>query len=357
MQAMDVGLIGLPRSGKTTVFNLLTSAGISTNPYGGEKLSHSALMPIPDARLTALANLYQPKKLTAAWLNVVDVPGLSQRESGGANRFLHDVRAVDALVHVVRGFSSEVDGLAHPSQDIDDMELELTLSDMDLLEKRAERIAQAKKSTKEGQAELALVKRLLAAMEDGKRLAQVDLSPEEERWLSGYQFLTLKPMICVLNLDDTTFQSQSYPDQEAIMAWAEQKATLVVPMAGQMEEEIKGLSEEDRHVFMQDLGIKEVGSARVAEAVYEKLGCISFLTAGEDEVRAWTITRGTRAKEAAGKIHSDIERGFIRAEIVAFNDLMASGSMAKAREAGLVRLEGKEYVMQDGDVVNFRFNV
>ena len=354
---MDVGLIGLPRSGKTTVFNLLTDAGVATNPYGGEKLSHSALMPIPDPRLSALAAMYHPKKTTAALLNVVDVPGLSQRETGGANRFLNDVRLVDALVHVVRGFSSEVDGEAHPAQDIDDMELELTLADMDLLEKRAERIRTAKKSTKDNQVELELVERLLAAMEEGKRLTQVGLSANEERLLSGYQFLTLKPLICVLNLDDQTFQAQTYPDHEAVRRWAEEKATLVVPMAGQMEEEIKGLSEEDRLVFMQDLGIEEAGSARVARAVYEKLGLISFLTAGEDEVRAWTIARGTRAKEAAGKIHSDIERGFIRAEVVAYAELASAGSMLKAREAGAVRLEGKDYVMQDGDVVNFRFNV
>ena len=354
---MDVGLIGLPRSGKTTVFNLLTGAGISTNPYGGEKLSHNALMPIPDERLDLLSAMYHPKKTTPALLKVVDVPGLSQRDTGGANRFLNDVRLVDALVHVVRGFSSDVDGPPHPAQDIEDMELELTLADMDLLEKRAQRIRTAKKPTRELQEELALVERLLAAMEDGQRLTQVDLNPEEQRELSGYQFLTQKPMLCVLNLDDQTFQSRVYPDQQAVFDWALAKSTLVVPMAGQMEAEIKGLSEEDRLAFMQDLGIEEVGSARVAQAVYEKLGLISFLTAGEDEVRAWTIAKGCQAKTAAGKIHSDIERGFIRAEVVAYADLCRQGSMVKAREAGLVRLEGKEYEMQDGDVVNFRFNV
>ncbi len=354
---MDVGLIGLPRSGKTTVFNLLTGAGVSTNPFGGEKLSHTALMPIPDPRLTALTDLYHPKKTTPALLNVVDVPGLSQRETGGANRFLNDVRLVDALVHVVRGFASAVDGAAHPSQDIEDMELELTLADMDLLEKRAERIRTAKKPSRDHQVELSLVTRLLAAMEEGQRLTQVDLTPEEERLLSGYQFLTLKPMIGVLNLDDQTFQSQAYPDQESVFAWAESKGTVVVPMAGQMEEEMKDLSEEDRLAFMQDLGIEDQGSTRVARAVYERLGLISFLTAGEDEVRAWTIDRGCPARAAAGKIHSDIERGFIRAEVVAFDDLDRFGSMVKAREAGLVRLEGKEYEMHDGDVVNFRFNV
>ncbi len=354
---MDVGLIGLPRSGKTTVFNLLTGAKVATNPYGAEKLSRNALMPIPDPRLARLAAMYQPKKVTPAELRVVDVPGLSRRETGGPNRFLNDVRLVDALVHVVRAFESPVDGAAHPLADVEEMELELALADMDLLEKRQERVRAGKKIAKEQQTELALVARLLEAMNDGKRLTQVDLDDEETRLLRGYQFLTLKPMIWVLNLDDSRFQAGDYPDAASIAEAARDKEIPLVPMAAQMEEEIEALSAEDRTAFLQDLGITERGTARVAQAVYTKLGLISFLTAGADEVRAWTIQRGTVAKAAAGKIHSDIERGFIRAEVVAFLDLDRAGEFSKAREKGWVRLEGRDYAMRDGDVVNFRFNV
>lgn len=354
---MDVGLIGLPRTGKSTVFNLLTRAGVQTAPFGGEKSSHTAWMPIPDHRLETLSLLYHPKKVTPALLNVVDVPGLSRRESGGPNRFLSDVRLVDALVHVVRGFSSTLDGPAHPLADLDEMELELALADLDLLEKRTQRIAQGKKLTAEQRQEIELVGRLKAALEEGQRLTQVDLTDDERALVRGYQFLTLKPMIWVINCDEETFSRQDYPDRDRIAELAEAKGIPVLPMAGKMEEEMEELSAEDRVVFMQDLGIRESGAARLAAAVYRRLGLCSFLTAGEDEVRAWTIREGTTAKAAAGKIHSDIERGFIRAEVVAFADLAEAGSMAKARELGKVRLEGRDYRMQDGDVVNFRFNV
>lgn len=354
---MDVGLIGLPRTGKSTVFNLLTRAGVQTTPFGGEKSSHQALMPIPDARLETLSLLYHPKKVTPAILNVVDVPGLSQRETGGPNRFLNDVRLVDALVHVVRGFSSDLDGPSHPLADLDEMELELSLADLDLLEKRAERLSQGKKMTAEQRREAELVERLRAALEEGKRLTQVELEDAELALVRGYQFLTLKPMIWVINCDEESFGRRDYPDREGIEDLAEAKGIPVLPVAGKMEEEMEELSAEDRIVFMQDLGIRETGAARLAAAVYRRLGLISFLTAGEDEVRAWTISEGTTAKAAAGKIHSDIERGFIRAEVVAFRDLEEAGTMAKAREAGKVRLEGRDYRMQDGDVVNFRFNV
>ncbi len=354
---MDVGLIGLPRSGKTTVFNLLTGAKVATNPYGSEKLSRNALMPIADPRLTRLAAMYQPKKVTPAELRVVDVPGLDRRETGGPNRFLNDVRLVDALVHVVRGYTSTIDGVGHPWADIEEMELDLALADMDLLEKRQQRIQAGKKIAKEQQTELALVARLLEAMNDGKRLTQVDLDDQEARLIRGYQFLTLKPMIWVLNLDDTHLQARDYADAAAITAAAQDKDIPLVLMAAEMEQEIEALSADDRAVFLQDLGITERGPARVAQAVYTKLGLISFLTAGEDEVRAWTIPRGTVAKAAAGKIHSDLERGFIRAEVVRFSDLDRAGALGKAREKGWVRLEGRDYVMRDGDVVNFRFNV
>ncbi|MDA8193633.1 MAG: redox-regulated ATPase YchF [Thermaerobacter sp.] len=355
---MDVGLIGLPQSGKTTIFNLLTGQQAQVNAFGGGKVqSRRALAAIPDRRLDRLAALYRPRKVTAAQLTVVDVPGLGHSEAGGPNRFLQDVRQVDALIHVVRGFPSALAEAPHPLADLQEMELELGLSDLDLLEKRRERIAAGRKVTHEQQVELALVTRLLAALEDGRRLDQETLTEDETRFLRGYQFLTLKPMIWVVNLDDQALQRGDFPDQAKIVALGKAQGIPVVLMAGVLEEEIEALAAEDRAAFMTELGLSESGLARVAQATYERLGLMSFLTAGEDEVRAWTISRGMVAKQAAGRIHSDIERGFIRAEVVAFSDLDQAGSLAKAREQGRVRLEGKDYVMHDGDVVNFRFNV
>ncbi len=355
---MDVGLIGLPRSGKTTVFNLLTRSKIEVNQFGGVRAeSRQALAPIPDSRLHWLSDLYHPKKVTAAQLSVVDVPGLSRSETGGPNRFLNDVRLVDALILVVRGFTNDVGESATPLADLEEMELELMLSDLDLLEKRKERIRTGKKVTREQQEELELVERLADALENNQRLNQLNLSEDELRWIRGYQFLTLKPVIWVVNLDELQFKAQNYQDRETIAELAASKEVPLVIMAAALEQEIEELSDEDRAIFMEDLGAHDTGLARVASAMYRKLGLISFLTAGEDEVRAWTIKEGTVAKQAAGKIHSDIERGFIRAEVVAFDDLVRATTMSKARDLGLVRLEGKDYLMKDGDVVNFRFNV
>lgn len=355
---MDVGLIGLPRSGKTTVFNLLTKSHAEVNQFGGAKAeSRQALAPIPDQRLMWLSDHYHPKKLTPATISIVDVPGLSRSESGGPNRFLNDVRLVDALILVVRGFSADTGDQAKPLQDIEDMELELMLSDLDLLEKRKERIRTGKKPTAEQQTELALIDRLTETLEGNQRLNQIALTEDEMRMIRGYQFLTLKPLVWVINLDEDQFSHQSFENSEEIRALAKTKDVPMVLMAARMEQEIEELSAEDREIFMKDLGINDTGLSRVATAIYQKLGLISFLTAGDDEVRAWTISDGTTAKKAAGKIHSDIERGFIRAEIIAFDDLAKAGSMVKARELGTVRLEGKDYVMRDGDVVNFRFNV
>lgn len=355
---MDVGLIGLPRSGKTTVFNLLTKSHAEVNQFGGAKAeSRQALAPIPDQRLMWLSDHYHPKKLTPATISIVDVPGLSRSESGGPNRFLNDVRLVDALILVVRGFSADTGDQAKPLQDIEDMELELMLSDLDLLEKRKERIRTGKKPTAEQQTELLLIDRLTETLEGNQRLNQIALTEDEMRMIRGYQFLTLKPLVWVINLDEDQFSHQSFENSEEIRALAKTKDVPMVLMAARMEQEIEELSAEDREIFMKDLGINDTGLSRVATAIYQKLGLISFLTAGDDEVRAWTISDGTTAKKAAGKIHSDIERGFIRAEIIAFDDLAKAGSMVKARELGTVRLEGKDYVMRDGDVVNFRFNV
>lgn len=354
---MDIGLIGLSRSGKTTIFNLLTASHVKTAGFGAKAESRRGTTAVPDERLGWLEQLYQPKKVTPAQLNVVDVPGLIHDEAQGANRFLNDVRLVDALIHVVRGFESDLGQKPGPLADLEDMELELSLSDLDLVEKRRERIKVGKKVTAEQQHELELLERLHRALESGDRLDGLDLGDEDRRLLSGYQFLTLKPMVWLLNLDDATFQSGQFPDREAVLDLSQSKNIPLVLMAGEMEQEIQELDPTDRAEFMRDLGIHQTGVERMAQAAYARLGLISFLTAGEDEVRAWTIKAGTPAKEAAGKIHSDIERGFIRAEVVSFDALKVAGNMGKARDAGQVRLEGKDYIMQDGDIVNFRFNV
>lgn len=354
---MDIGLIGLARSGKTTIFNLLTASHVQTAGFGSKAESRRGMAPVPDERLGWLGDLYHPKKVTPAQLNVVDVPGLVRDESQGANRFLNDVRLVDALIHVVRGFVSDIGEEPIPLKDLEDMELELALSDLDLVEKRKARLVVGKKVTSEQQHELTLLDQLHGVLESGGRLDGLDLGDEDRRLLSGYQFLTLKPMVWLLNVTDQAFQSGEYPDQEAIFELASAKNIPLVVMAGAMEQEIQDLDPVDRVEFMRDLGINETGTERLARAAYQRLGLISFLTAGEDEVRAWTIKEGLVAKEAAGKIHSDIERGFIRAEVVSFDALKKAGTMAHARDLGQVRLEGKDYRMNDGDIVNFRFNV
>ncbi|MCY0880488.1 MAG: redox-regulated ATPase YchF [Firmicutes bacterium] len=355
---MDIGLIGLPRSGKTTVFNLLTGSSEQVNAYGAGKVeTRKALANIPDDRLGKLSEIYHPKKVTTAQVEIVDVPGLSREETGGVNKFFQDIHQVDALIHVIRGFEDVTGEAPHPLKDLEDMEMELGLADLDLLEKRRDRLHSGKKMTEENRQELGLVERLIAALENNQRLTQIDLSEEEQRLIRGYQFLTLKPIIWVINTSDDALAAGDYPDASALQERSRETDVPVVVMAAALEQEMEALLEEDRQAFMADLGIKESGTQRVAQAIYQRLGLISFLTAGEDEVRAWPIPRGISAKGAAGKIHSDIERGFIRAEVIAYEDLLAAGTMAHAKEQGLMRLEGKEYVVQDGDVINFRFNV
>jgi len=354
---MDVGLIGSQGAGKTTVFNLLTGALLSTSAFGGRVEAHRAAASVPDPRLDVLAGMYRPRKVTPAQIHVVDVPGIVRSGGEGPNRFLNEVRSVDALVHVLRGFE---DNLGEPPNPLDaaaDMELELSLADLEALLRRRERLVGGKKMTREAREELDLVDRLIPLLEEGGRLDQAALSPEEDRMLRGYQFLTLKPMVWVVNLSDQAMAEGHFPGEEELRALAASKGIPLVAMAGQWEMEAGQLDEAERAEFLAQVGVVETGLSRLARAIYAHLGLISFLTAGEDEVRAWPIERGTTAKAAAGKIHSDIERGFIRAEVVAFSELSGAGSMAAARERGAVRMEGKDYVMQDGDVVNFRFNV
>jgi GTP-binding protein YchF len=355
---VDVGLVGLPGSGKTTVFNLLTGAGVGVAAFGGGRPeAHRALARVPDARLDALADIYHPRKVTPAQIQVVDIPGQAPGQGEGPNRLLADVRQVDALVHVIRGFTDPLGVAPDAPAAAADLELELALADLDLLERRRDKLTGGRKMTSEARAELPLVERLIAVLEGGGRLDQAGLRADEAAAMRGYQFLTLKPMLWVVNLDDDAMSRGDWPDRGRLMALAADKGVPVVEMAGRFEMEVMSLDEGEREMFLGEISVAETGIARLAAAVYSHLGLISFLTAGEDEVRAWTIARGTTARTAAGKIHSDIERGFIRAEVVPFSALAEWRSLAAARDHGQVRMEGRDYVMQDGDVVNFRFNV
>lgn len=362
---MEIGLVGLPMVGKTTIFNLVTNAGVETSNYlTGKTETNVGMAKVPDKRINYLSDMFKPKKTTFAQIKFSDVPGLvrgSSQGKGVGNRFLDSIRNSDLLVHVVRAFENpdvpHAEGSIDPMRDVETINLELLLADLDLVEKRIERIKGGKKIKKEMFAELEVLQRLLEALENEVPLHQVELSDKEREMLQNYSFFSEKPSIIVVNTGEEQFKSGDYPRKHELESWAAEKGTKLLEVCGQAEMEIAQLPEEDREMFMEDLGIEESGIDRMARAAYDYLGLISFFTVGEDEVKAWTIKRDTIAKKAAGKIHTDLERGFIRAEVIHFDDLKACGSMAAARDKGLVRLEGKEYVVKDGDILNIRFNV
>ncbi len=362
---MKIGLIGLPLVGKTTFFNLLTHAHAEVSSFASGKTSSNAgSAKIPDPRIDFLSKLYNPKKTTYAMIDFTDVPGLVSGSGSGkasANQFLEDVRKVDALVHIVRAFGNadvqHVEGSIEPMRDIETVNLELLFADLGIIEGRIARIEGGKKVTKENLAELEVLKKCKEGLEGGLLIHQIKLSEEERDLLKAFSFLSEKPMIIVVNIDEDSLRSGNYPKKEDILNYARGVSVPVIEICARTEMEISELDEEDRLMFMEDLGIKKPGIDVLASTVYDYQGLISFLTAGEDEVKAWTIRKGIDARKAAGKIHSDIERGFIRAEVVKFKDLETLGSMAKTKEKGLYRLEGKEYIVQDGDIINFRFNV
>lgn len=363
--SLSCGIIGLPTVGKTTLFNLLTKAGLETSGFmTGKTNTHTQLAQIPDDRIETLVEMNGPRKITYANVEVTDVPGLvrgSSQGKGSGNDFLMAVQEVSALIHVVRAFENEqvihVDGSVDILRDLETLNLELIFSDLQLIETRIARINDSKKKTKEHELELSGLKKLQGALEEEKPLSQIDLAAEERDALRHIQFLTEKPMILVVNVDEKQLVNRDYPSRKAVLEYAEEKGLPLLEVCLKTEVEIDALGLEDQQMFLEDLGISERGIKRIAQTVYERLGLISFLTAGEIEVRAWTIPKGLNAKQAAGKIHSDIERGFIRAETVSFRDLVEQGSMAKVKEKGLARLEGKDYIVQDGDIINFRFNV
>ncbi|HEY8415221.1 MAG TPA: redox-regulated ATPase YchF [Thermaerobacter sp.] len=356
---MDVGLIGLPQTGKSLLFRLLAGEG-----RGGPAQATIGVAPIPDARLDRLAAMYSPRKVTPATLRVTDIPGAVPGEDRARwNRFLEAVRGADVLVHVIRAFRSDelphVLGDVDPLRDARFLRDELILTDLATVESVQQRLeAQSpRKRRPDDQALLDLLPHLREALEQERPLRELALGDEELRLVRGFGLLTLKPMVLAVNVDEGQLQERSFPGEEALRQAAAGWGESVITFCGPVEAEIAELPAGEREAFMGEYGISEPGVARLARAAYEVSGLISFFTAGEEEVRAWPIRRGTTAKQAAGKIHSDIERGFIRAEVVAYEDLVRLGSVAAARDAGLLRLEGRDYIVRDGDVIVFRFNV
>ena len=365
---MKLGIVGLPNVGKSTLFNAITNAGAQSANYPFCTIDPNVgVVSVPDVRLDELTRMYNPAKTTPAVIEFVDIAGLVKGASKGeglGNKFLANIREVDAIVHVVRCFENDdivhVEGSIDPLRDIETINLELIFSDMEMLERRIDRTAKALKGDKGLQTELDFFKRVYAVLEEGKPARSVECTPEEAAMLSTVSLLTATPVIYAANLSEADFTGGS-PERNPHFAKVEQLAAgenaEVLPICAQLEADIADMEGEEKTLFLSELGLEHSGLDRLIQKSYHLLGLISYLTAGPQEVRAWTITRGTKAPQAAGKIHTDFERGFIRAEIISYEDLMACGSMTAAKEKGLVRSEGKEYVMQDGDVVLFRFNV
>ena len=368
MMNMKLGIVGLPNVGKSTLFNSLTKAGAESANYPFCTIDPNiGVVAVPDRRLQLLADLYDSDKITPASIEFVDIAGLVKGASKGeglGNQFLSNIREVDAIVHVVRCFEDSnvihVDGSINPLRDIETINLELIFSDMEILERRIAKTSKGARNDKAIAKELDLLNRIIAHLENGN-LAKSFVTEDEDElsWLEGYNLLTYKPVIFAANVkeEDLTDNGDSNIYVQNVREFAEKENSEVFVICAQIEQEIAELDEEEKAMFLEDLGLSESGLDKLISASYRLLGLISYLTAGKQETRAWTITKGTKAPQAAGKIHSDFERGFIRAEVVNYQDLLDCGSYSAAKEKGLVGLEGKDYIVKDGDVILFRFNV
>ena len=363
---MKLGIVGLQNVGKSTLFNAITNAGAESANYPFCTIEPNiGMVTVPDERLDFLASIYEPKKYTPAVIEFVDIAGLVKGASKGeglGNKFLSNIRNTDAVIHVVRCFDDEnvihVEGSTNPKRDVEIIDLELIMADIEMVERRIEKANKNAKGDKKYLHEAEVFKGLLAHLNAGKSVRSYECDPDDMELIATSDLLTIKPIIYAANMDEngvSDYENNEYYKQ--LCAIAEAESAQVLPICAKLEEEIAALEPEEREMFLEEMGMEQSGLDRMIKCSYALLGLISFLTCGPDECRAWTIKNGTKAPQAAGKIHTDFERGFIRAEIVAFDDLRDCGSMAVAKERGLVRSEGKDYVMKDGDVTLFRFNV